>query len=119
MARRRTYNVERTPKADRDLDELFDFLFSSYEGFGDRPERAFERASDRVERIKAEMRALAKRPHQGTLHPGLLPDLRSVTKDRVIFYFTVDDEAPIVRVLAIFFGSQDHLRHMLKRLLEE
>ncbi|MBY0563268.1 MAG: hypothetical protein K2P58_03695 [Hyphomonadaceae bacterium] len=62
---------------------------------------------------------IAKRPHQGTLLPNLLPNLRCVTKDHAIFYFTVDDEARIVRVLAIFFGGQDHQRHMLKRLLEE
>ena len=57
-----------------------------------------------------------KSPHQGTLRTKMVPGLRSVTKDRAIFYFTVDDEARLVRVLAVFFGGQDHQREMLKRL---
>lgn len=64
------------------------------------------------------MRALGRTPHQGTLRPELAPGLRSVTKDRAIFYFDVDDDRRVVRVLAVFFGGQDHQRLMLKRLLE-
>jgi len=62
------------------------------------------------------MASLADLPHQGTLHPKVMPGLRSVTKNRANFYFTVDDEAQIVRVLAVFFGGQDHQRAMLVRL---
>ncbi len=77
---------------------------------------AKRRATARVLKIRDHMNALAARPHRGTLRSALLPDLRSVTKDRAIFYFTVDDEAQLVRVLAVFFGGQDHQRAMLKRL---
>jgi plasmid stabilization system protein ParE len=62
------------------------------------------------------MRALGDVPHQETLRPDLLPGLRSVTKQRAIFYFDVDDHLRLVRVLAIFFGGQDHQRAMLQRL---
>ena len=43
-----------------------------------------------------------------------MPGLRTVTKDRAIFYFLVDEE---VRVLAVFFGGQAHQRAMLRRVL--
>jgi plasmid stabilization system protein ParE len=52
-----------------------------------------------------------------TVLPKLAPGLRSVTKDRAVFYFTFDDDARIVCVLAVFFGGQDHQRAMLRRLL--
>jgi plasmid stabilization system protein ParE len=63
------------------------------------------------------MARLGKQPHQGALEPGLLPDIRYITKDRAIFYFTVDDTADVVTVLAIFFGAQDHQRAILRRIM--
>lgn len=111
------YRVERVRWANDDLNELFDFLVETFESLGDNLESAVDRATKRLERIKSDMRALGKAPHQGTLYPQLMPNLRSVTKDRAIFYFIVDDEAQAVRVLAVFFGGQDHQRAMLRRLL--
>jgi toxin ParE1/3/4 len=110
------YRVERGRQALRDLDAIYDFLFGSYVQFGERPDIAVERAEGRLKGIRAEMRALGRIPHQGTRRDMLMPGLRSVTKDRAVFYFTVDDEARVVRVLAVFFGGQDHQREMLKRL---
>lgn len=52
--------------------------------------------------------ALSAAPHKGTLRPELAPGLRNVSKDRAVFYFTVDNDARVVRVLAVFFGGQDH-----------
>ena len=37
--------------------------------------------------------------------------------DRAIYWFDVDEAARKVRILAVFFGGQDHVRHMLVRLL--
>lgn len=111
------YRVERVRWANDDLDELFDFPVQTFEALGDNIESAVDRASERVERIKTDMRALGAVPHQGTLYPQLMPGLRSVTKDRAIFYFIVDGETQVVRVLAVFFGGQDHQRLMLRRLL--
>jgi toxin ParE1/3/4 len=116
LANRQTYDVTRSAQADRDLDALFDFLMGSYASLGDDVARAFDRAEDRVTRIKSDLRALGRMPHQGTLRPKMMSGLRSVTKDRAVFYFTVDDAARRVRVLAVFFGGQDHQREMLKRL---
>jgi len=111
------YAVERASDADRDLALIFDFLTESYRAFGEDEGAAFERAATRLRAIEADMQSLGNAPHQGTLRPDLLPGLRSVTKNRTIFYFDVDDDRRTVRVLAVFFGAQDHRRHMLKRLL--
>ncbi len=110
------YRVERSLDTDHDLSAIFDFLLTSYMGFGGERGEALERAAVRIEGIEAEMLSLGDVPHQGTLRPDLLPGLRSVTKQRAIFYFDVDDDLRLLRVLAIFFGGQDHQRAMLQRL---
>ncbi|CDZ28963.1 Hypothetical protein NGAL_HAMBI490_38250 [Neorhizobium galegae bv. officinalis] len=61
------------------------------------------------------MRALGQMPHQGTQLFDLRPGLRQVTKNRAIFYFIVNDDSRTVHIVAVFFGGQDHRRHMLKR----
>lgn len=110
------YRVERSSDTDHDLAAIFDFLLNSYMGFGDERGEALERAAARIEGIEDELLALGDAPHQGTLRPDLLRGLRSVTKKRAIVYFDVDDDLRLVRVLAIFFGGQDHQRAMLQRL---
>lgn len=111
-----SYRVERSLDTDHDLAAIFDFLLNSFMAFGDDRSEALERAAARIEAIEAEMLALGDLPLQGTLRPDLLAGLRSVTKQRAIFYFDVDDDLRLVRVLAIFFGGQDHQRAMLQRL---
>jgi plasmid stabilization system protein ParE len=110
------YRVERSLDTDRDLAAIFDFLLQSYMEFGEGRGEALEHAAIRVEGIEAEMQSLGDAPNQGTLRPDILPGLRSVTKQRAIFYFDVDDDQRLVRVLAVFFGGQDHQRAMLRRL---
>ena len=111
------YEVERSEASDRDLGTIFDFLFEAALGFGEDDATAFDRASSRILEIENAMEALGDVPHQGTLRPEISDGLRSVTKGRAIFYFDVDDTMHLVRVLAIFFGGQDHQRRMLLRLL--
>lgn len=111
------YEVERSEASDRDLEAIFDFLFEAALGFGEDEATAFERAAARVLGIEDAMESLGAVPHQGTLHPEFSDGLRSVTKDRCIFYFDVDETRRRVRVLAIFFGGQDHRRRMMLRLL--
>jgi len=55
-------------------------------------------------------------PHRGERHDTLRPSLRHLTTDRAIYWFDVNDAEQRVRVLAIFFGSQGQVRHMLTRL---
>jgi plasmid stabilization system protein ParE len=84
--------------------------------FGETFAEAKARAGKRLAEIEDAMEALTKVPHQGTLQPKLLPGLRCVTKERAVFYFIVDEDQRVVRVLAVFFGGQDHQRRMLRRL---
>lgn len=56
--------------------------------------------------------------HRGQVHDDLLPGLRKLTPGRATIWFTTDDGAGLIRVLAVFFGALDQHRHMLIRLLE-
>jgi plasmid stabilization system protein ParE len=113
------HRVVRSPEAERDLESILEFLFESYLSLGDGADSAFARAAERVRGIHEAIDALGRTPRQGTLRPELRPGLRNVTKDRAIFYFEADDEAREVRVLAVFFGGQDHQRAMLRRVMGE
>lgn len=111
------WTVERAEDTDRDLEAIFDFLFEAALGFGDGPAEAFDRAAARLAVIEQAMLGLGRAPHQGVTDPDLPSGLRHATKDRAIFYFELDEAARRVRVLAVFFGGQDHRRAMLIRLL--
>jgi plasmid stabilization system protein ParE len=110
------YKVLRSKDTQRDLALIFDHLVDSHIALGEQTRSAFERASHRTEKIENDMLLLGKAPFQGTLRPELMPGLRNVTKDKAIFYFTVHEDLEEVRVLAVFFGGQDHVRKMLMRL---
>ncbi len=111
-----TFKVRRSKESDRDLELIFDHLVESYVALGDSRENAMDRAGDRVRRIENNFLGLAKTPFQGTLRPEITPGLRNVTKDGAVIYFTVHEALQEIRILALFFGGQDHQRHMLKRL---
>ena len=61
------------------------------------------------------MNAPAIAPHQGSGDDNIRPGLRHVTRNRTVFYFDVDDATKTVRIIAVFFGGQDHKKLMLKR----
>ena len=113
------YRVERSRQALSDLDAVYDFLHDAYVQFGESSAEATSRAEKRVRGVAASMRALGDTPRQGTRLDKLAPHLRRVTKDRAVFYFTVNTERRVVRVLAVFFGGQDHQSEMLKRAMKE
>jgi len=110
------FKVVRSTEFDHDLDLIHDHLIGSYVDLGDAYSDAFDRAEARIEKIETDMETLAQSPHQGTLLSEIAPGLRHVTKNRAIFYFQVDDERQIIMALAVFFGGQDHGKHILKRL---
>lgn len=110
------FEILRSRASDRDLELIFDHLFETYQALGEPVGVAFERAAARVRVIEDDMQGLAAAPFQGTLREELRPGLRQVTKNRSIFYFEVDEAAGRVRILAVFFGGQDHLAHMLRRI---
>tara|TARA_R110002167_G_scaffold341310_2_gene549525 strand:+ start:46 stop:393 length:348 start_codon:yes stop_codon:yes gene_type:complete len=113
------WKTEYTAQVGRDLDLIFDHLFQSYRSFGEPAGDAFERAALRLRAIKAAGDAIATAPHRGTRRDDILPGARSVTIDRAIFWFALDEARRTVRILAVVFGDRDHVRHMLVRLLEE
>jgi toxin ParE1/3/4 len=110
--------VEFAEDAIRDLDLIFDHLAESYRGFGEAEDEASEHAARRIRAILDAADRLALAPHRGGRHDDLAPGLRHVTLDRAVHYFRVGhgDDGP-VRVLAIFFGGQDHQRRMRLRIL--
>lgn len=112
------YRIRRTVESQEDLDLAFDHFVSSYLGYGDTIEEAFERASRRLRKVSDEIEGLALFPHKGTRNPEMEPHLRHMTRDGMVIYFNVNDAARMVTVLAIFFGPQDHQRHMIGRLLK-
>ena len=60
---------------------------------------------------------LAKHPFRGTLHDDMLLGLRHITIGRAIYWFDILEDVRLVRILAIFYGGQDHQTKMLTRLL--
>ena len=110
------FEIVRSRSSIMDLDLIFDHLVESYVRLGETPADAVGIAVTRVNAIKADMNTIARAPYQGTLLNHLAAGVRSVTKNKAVFYFEIDDAAQIVRILAIFFGGQDHRRHMVTRL---
>ena len=113
------WSLEFSADAERDFELIFDHLVKSYLEFGEDIDVAFERAVERIRGIRISANKLALAPKQGTLRPDILESLRFVRLDKAVFWFVLDEGQKIVRVLAVFFGAQDHIRHMLVRLLDD
>lgn len=111
------YHLEFSAIADRDLALIFEHLFASYRTFGETPGEALTHAAARVRTIRKSADRLLIAPNRGTRHDNMLSGLRHLTIDRAIFWFEVDEPRQVVRVLAVFFGGQDHVRQMMLRLL--
>ncbi|MGF1605469.1 MAG: type II toxin-antitoxin system RelE/ParE family toxin [Rhodothalassiaceae bacterium] len=112
------YVVKVSEAALKDLTLVFEHLRQSYMEFGEDEATARLRAAERIRDIQRHVERIAALPHQGTLRPEFGPNVRSLTHQKAIYWFEVDEDAEELRVLAIFFGGQDHIRHMLRRLLK-
>lgn len=112
------YKVLRSAACDADIEIIFDFLFGAYRDLGDPVREALDRAAHRVRGIEDALARLGDLPFQGTLVPQIMDGLRHVTKDSAVFYFVVDEAQAEVRVLGVFFGGQDHRRHILRRIVQ-
>lgn len=113
------FRLEFSAEAERDFELIFDHLFDSYRGLGERVEAAFDHAEARVMDIRAAASRILTAPHRGESHDDILPGLRHLTIERAIYWFDVDEERRTVRLPAVFFGGQDHRHRMLARLFEE
>ena len=113
------WSLEFSADADRDFELIFDHLVKSYLEFGEDHDVAFDHAIERIRGIQVSANKLTLAPKQGTLRPDILEGLRFVRLEKAVFWFVLDEGQKTVRVLAVFFGAQDHIRHMLVRLLDE
>jgi len=113
------WTVEFAAAAEQDFELIFDHLLQTYQDFGDDLDVAFDRARQRILSIQSSAHDLARGPFQGTQRPDILDGLRFVRINKAVFWFVVNEERKIVQVLAVFFGGQDHIQHMLMRMLSE
>lgn len=111
--------LEFSADAERDFGLIFDHLLLSYLSFGESPESALDHAAARILQIRADAERILAAPHRGERHDDILPGARHLTIGRAIYWFDVDEANETVRVLAVFFGGQDHVRRMMARLLED
>ncbi|MCM2473533.1 type II toxin-antitoxin system RelE/ParE family toxin [Rhizobium sp. CG5] len=111
------FRIIRSEASILDLEVIFRHLISSYVTLGDDLGDAIQRATTRMQAVDRDMNSIARLPYQGTLFSAKRASgLRHITKNKVIFYFEVSEEQQAVRILAVFFGGQDHQRHILARL---
>ncbi|MCX2721324.1 type II toxin-antitoxin system RelE/ParE family toxin [Roseibium salinum] len=111
--------VDYSAAAERDIELVFDHLFATYCDLGDDPADAIERAAERVRGIRSSIDRLGEAPFIGTLRDDIHPGLRFVRRDQAAVWFLPVENRKRILVAAIFFGPQDHIRHMLARLLSE
>ena len=113
------FHLEFSAEAERDFELIFDHLLRSYLGFGESLESALDHAETRVREIREAAGRISATPHRGERHDDILPGLRHLAISRAIYWFEVDEPLRTVRILAVFFGGQDHVRHMMTRLLDD
>lgn len=101
-----------------DLALIEEHLNRAYRDFGELPAEAAHHAEARIDAIIAATERLAGAPFRGAVHDDLMPGLQHLALDRAVHWFVPDAARREVRVLAKFFGGQDHQRHMLVRLLQ-
>jgi toxin ParE1/3/4 len=112
------FAIEFSADAERDFGLIFDHLFESYVAFGEGTEEALDHAAQRVMDIRKAADRLTSFPIRGTARDDILPGVRFLAIARAIYWFDVDQTKRKVRILAVFFGGQDHIMHMLARLLD-
>ena len=80
------------------------------------PEEADGRAVARIKAARAYMRTFERNPHRDTEHPEIRPGVRTVTKEKFIFYFEINETEFEVMIFAVFFGGEDHRQKIMDRL---
>lgn len=115
MAVRRAFAAE----AERDFGLIFDHHLRSCLGFGESPENAFDHSGSQTARTRGCTERILAASCCGERHDGMQPGQRHFVIGRKFYWFDIDEPRAVVRVLAVFFGGQDHVRHMLARLLED
>ncbi len=114
----RRYAVLRAANVGRDFARIRKHLIRSYREFGDPKAIATERANVRIGQAFDYMLTFATHPHRGTVHPEIRGRVRHVTAHQFVYYFVVDDDLAEVKILAVFFGGEDHLEQIAEHLRE-
>jgi plasmid stabilization system protein ParE len=104
-------------EAKRDIDLIFAHLSNSYIELGDSVDDAMEHAGARIQKLRTEIGKLANTPYIGTLRPDIGPNLRFLRRDKAAIWFVQEEERRNIFIVGIFYGAQDHVRHMLARML--
>ena len=112
----RRYRVRAAAGVTLDLDLIEEYLVQTYQGLGDDTESAMRRAAGRIGEALLYIRTFVEHPHRGTIHPEIGAGIRTVTENRFIFYFQIDEALFEVRILAVFFGGIDHRTQIVQRL---
>ena len=110
--------LEFSIEAERDFGLIFDHLLENHLNFGESFVGPFERAEATVLEIRLAAERILTAPYRGERHDHILPGLRRVSIGRAVYWFDANEEHCAVRVLAVFFGGQDPVRHMMVRLLK-
>ena len=72
------------------------------------------RVAARIDKALISMRTFEGYPC--TEHKEIRTGIRTVTSDRSVFTFEINEPLSEVRLLAVFFGGVDHRRQILERL---
>ncbi|WP_245314543.1 type II toxin-antitoxin system RelE/ParE family toxin [Sinorhizobium alkalisoli] len=84
---------------------------------GDSPDEVLERTAERIRKLRGEIDRLIGTPYIGTLRADIYPGIRFLRRDKAAIGFLPVESSRAIIIAAIFYGSQDHIRHMLARLL--
>jgi plasmid stabilization system protein ParE len=111
------WTLEYSEDVERDFELIFDHLFDAYVELGDSPDEALERTAERIRKLRAEIDRLVDTPYIGTLRPDIYPGIRFLRRDKAAVWFLPVEDSRRIMIAAIFYGAQDHIRHMLARML--
>ena len=111
------WTLEYSEGAERDFELIFDHLFGAYAELGDSPDEAFERAAERIRKLRVEIDRLVDTPYIGTVRADIYPEIRFLRRDKAAVWFLPVKDSRRIIIAAIFYGAQDHVRHMLARML--
>ena len=106
-------------EAAADLALIEEHLISAYRACGESLSEARQRAEVRIEAIITTAERLCTAADRAESQDDLLPGLRHLALDIAGYWFVPDPHTRQTRALAVFFGAQDHQRHMLVRLLQK
>ncbi|MCG8583178.1 MAG: type II toxin-antitoxin system RelE/ParE family toxin [Pirellulales bacterium] len=95
-------NVVRiTPLAERDMDEILDYISL------DNPESALRV----IRRIRKKCESLGDHPYLGQRRPEYADgQYRSTTVGSYVIYYSVEEDEEVVKVVRVLHGARDHSR---------